>query len=424
MDVLMSLSARHEHQARAPAQGRPAPHIPPRRTAAHRIANDAEAIAVAHDLARGFAAGAADRDRDRRLPIAELDAYSDSGLLGITVPKAYGGAGVSNVTLSEVTAIISAADGSLGQIPQNHLYMVEAIRLNASEAQKHDLFARVLAGERFGNAFTEIGGKSPVAFQTRLTRNGDGYRLDGQKFYSTGAIFAHVIVVVALDENDRTALVFLERATAGLQLIDDWAGFGQRTTGSGTTLFDAVAVAPSQVVPHQDVFDRPTSMGPVAQLLHAAVDVGIARAALADTLTFTRQYARPFFETKYERGADDPHVIAAAGELVIRVHAADGLLRRAARFVDAAQADPTAQTVAAASIAVAEAKALATEVSLHVGSKLFELAGSRSTLAQYGFDRHWRNARTHTLHDPVRYKYVNIGNYYLNNIPPPRHGAI
>jgi alkylation response protein AidB-like acyl-CoA dehydrogenase len=126
MDVLMSLSARHEHQARAPAQGRPAPHIPPRRTAAHRIANDAEAIAVAHDLARGFAAGAADRDRDRRLPIAELDAYSDSGLLGITVPKAYGGAGVSNVTLSEVTAIISAADGSLGQIPQNHLYMVEA----------------------------------------------------------------------------------------------------------------------------------------------------------------------------------------------------------------------------------------------------------------------------------------------------------
>jgi alkylation response protein AidB-like acyl-CoA dehydrogenase len=154
---------------------------------------------VAHHLAREFAAGAADRDRDRRLPIAELDAYSDSGLFGITVPKEYGGAGVSNVTLAEVTAIISAADGSLGQIPQNHLYMVEGIRLNANEAQKRNLFARVLAGERFGNAFTEIGGKSPVDFKTRLTRTDDGYRLDGQKFYSTGAIFAHVIVVVALD---------------------------------------------------------------------------------------------------------------------------------------------------------------------------------------------------------------------------------
>jgi SfnB family sulfur acquisition oxidoreductase len=302
--------------------------------------------------------------------------------------------------------------------------MVEAIRLAASEEQKRVLFARVLGGDRLGNAFTEIGGKTPVDFKTRLSRRGDGFVLNGQKFYSTGAIFAHVIVAVALDENDRTTLVFLERSTPGLHLIDDWAGFGQRTTGSGTTLFDDVAVTPAQVVPHQDVFDRPTSMGPVAQLIHAAVDVGIARAALADALSFTRQYARPFWETKYAHGREDPHVIAAAGELVIRVNAANALLHRAGHITDIAQDDPTIETVAAASIAVAEAKAMATEVSLHVSSKLFELAGSRSTLEQYDFDRHWRNARTHTLHDPVRYKYVNVGNYYLNDILPPRHGAI
>ena len=125
---------------------------------------------------------------------------------------------------------------------------------------------------------------------------------------------------------------------------------------------------------------RPTTMGPVAQLLHAAVDVGIARDALAEGLPFARAYARPFFETKYEHGWEDPHLIAAAGELVIRVNAAEDLLRRAARITDEAQADPTAETVAAASIAVAEAKALATEVSVHVSSKLFELTGSRSTL--------------------------------------------
>jgi alkylation response protein AidB-like acyl-CoA dehydrogenase len=159
-------------------------------------------------------------------------------------------------------------------------------------------------------------------------------------------------------------------------------------------------------------------------LIHAAVDVGIARAALADTLVFTHQYARPFFETKYQHGREDPHVIAAAGELAIRVGAANALLRRAGQFTDTAQHNPTAESVAAASVAVAETRALATEVSLHVSSKLFELAGSRSTLEQYGFDRHWRNARTHTLHDPVRYKYVNVGNYYLNGILPPRHGAI
>lgn len=420
----MTAQDRQLHAAYAPQRARPAPHIPPRGVAARRIDSDAEAIKVAKELADAFAPGAAERDRERRLPIDELDAYSQSGLLAITVPKEYGGAGVSNVTLAEVTAIISAADGSIGQIPQNHLYMVEGIRLAASEAQKRSLFERVLAGDRLGNAFTEIGGKTPVDFKTRLVRRGDGYVLNGQKFYSTGAIFAHVIVAVALDENDRTVLVFLERSTPGLRLIDDWAGFGQRTTGSGTTLFDEISVVPEQVVPHQEAFDRPTSMGPVAQLIHAAVDVGIARAALADALSFTRQYARPFFETKYQHGREDPHVIAAAGELAIRVDSANDLLRRAGRFTDIAQDNPTAATVAAASIAVAEAKALASEASLLVSSKLFELAGSRSTLEQYDFDRHWRNARTHTLHDPVRYKYVNVGNYYLNGILPPRHGAI
>jgi SfnB family sulfur acquisition oxidoreductase len=420
----MTTLDRRLHAASAPVRGRPAPHIPPRRQPAQRIGDDAEAVAVARRLAEGFAVGAAERDRERLLPIAELDALSQSGLLAITVPQEYGGAGVSNVTLAEVTAILAAADGSLGQIPQNHFYMVEAIRLGASEAQRRALFARVLDGDRLGNAFTEIGGPTPVAFKTRVRRQGDGYVLSGQKFYSTGAIFAHVIVAVALDDADRTTLVFLERATPGLRLIDDWSGFGQRTTGSGSTYFDDIAVTPGQIVPHQDVFDRPTVMGPVAQIIHAAVDVGIARAALADTLAFTRAHARPFFETKYQHGRDDPHVIAAAGELAIRVTAANELLRRAGRVTDAARADPTEQTVAAASIAVAEAKALATEVSLHVAGKLFELTGARSTQEQYGFDRHWRNARTHTLHDPVRYKYVNVGNYYLNGILPPRHGAI
>lgn len=179
-----------------------------------------------------------------------------------------------------------------------------------------------------------------------------------------------------------------------------------------------------QVVPHQIVFDNPTPMGPVAQIIHAAIDLGIARAALADAITFTKAHARPFFETSYQHGSEDPHVIAAIGDLVVRVNAASALTERAGRFVDIATADPTEDTVAEASIAVAEAKAITTEVSLHVSNKLFELTGARSTLDQFGFDRHWRNARTHTLHDPVRYKYVNVGNYFLNGVRPPRHGAL
>ncbi len=419
----MSAAGRLQHQAKAP-KARPAPHVPPRSAPAHRIADDAEALGIARELAAEFAPGAIERDHDRRLPVAEIDRYSGSGLWGLLVPRAHGGPQVSCVTLAEVTAVISAADASIGQIPQNHHYMVEALRLGASEAQRRTWFARVLDGDRLGNAYTEIGTRTPKDFRTRLRRTGDGTVLDGQKFYSTGALFAHVVVAVAQDDEDRTALAFLERATPGLRLVDDWSGVGQRTTGSGTTLFDAVRVDADRIVPHQSVFERPTAMGPVAQLIHAAVDVGIARAALADTIAFTRDHARPWFETDYQRGADDPHVVAAVGELVIRVHAADALLERAGHAVDVARADPHERSVAEASVAVAEAKALSTEVSLHVGSKLFELAGARASLEEHGFDRHWRNARTHTLHDPVRYKFVNVGNYALNGVLPPRHGAI
>lgn len=415
---------RNLHEQAAPKTSRPAPHIPPRRDPAHRIGSDAEAIDVARSLAAEFRAGAVERDRERRLPVAEIDRFSQSGLWGITVPKEHGGAGVSYRTLAEVVAIVSAADASLGQIPQNHYYMVEALRLGGSENQKEFYFERVLNGDRLGNAFTEIGTRTAIDFQTRIVRNGELVILNGQKFYSTGALFAHIIAAVANDEAGRSHVVLLDRSTPGLTLIDDWSSFGQRTTGSGSTFFDRVEVDPFQVVRHQDVFDRPTPMGPVAQLIHAAVDTGIARGVLADMLAFVRKYARPWFETNFERGSDDPHVIHAVGNLVIRVNAVDTLLERAGHFVDVAAVNPTDQTVAEASIAVAEAKALSTEISVQVSSKLFELTGSRSTLQDFGLDRHWRNARTHTLHDPVRWKYHHIGNFYLNDVRPPRHGAL
>lgn len=412
------------HRDAIPSRVRPAPHIPPRREPARRIASDGEAIAIAQDLAKEFALEAADRDRERRLPIAEIERFSQSGLWAITVPQAYGGAGVSRVALAEVIATIASADASLGQIPQNHFYMVEALRLAGTEEQKRHYFARVLDGDRLGNAFTEVGTRTAVDFQTKILARGDKFILSGQKFYSTGALFAHLILVVAADETGRSHVVFLERQTPGLALIDDWSSFGQRTTGSGSTLFDDIVVEPFQIIPHQDVFDRPTPMGPLAQIIHAAVDAGIARGALTDTIDFARRHARPWFETEYKHGTEDPHLVHSIGDLVIRVNAANALLERAGEYVDAATANPSDQTVAEASIAVAEAKALSTEVSLHVSNKLFELTGARSTLQEFGLDRHWRNARTHTLHDPVRWKYHRIGDFFLNGINPPRHGAL
>src|SRR5689334_10722499 len=173
---------------------------------AHVITSDAEAIAVAEDLAAAFAEGAAARDRDRILPAAELDRFSKSGLWGITVPKAYGGVGVSFATLAEVIALISAADPSLGQIPQNHLAALDAIRVTASEAQKRLWFGRVLQGYRLGNAFSEKNSRHVGAFETTLRRSGDGYVVNGDKFYATGALFAHFIHIGAVNEDGHVHL--------------------------------------------------------------------------------------------------------------------------------------------------------------------------------------------------------------------------
>ncbi|CAN7384365.1 SfnB family sulfur acquisition oxidoreductase [Aquipseudomonas alcaligenes] len=388
------------------------------------IRDDAEALAVARQLAEAFRSGAAERDRERRLPHAELDTFSRSGLWGITVPREFGGAGVSRVTLARVLAIICAADSSIGQIPQNHFYALEVLRVNGSEAQQRRLFAAALAGERFGNALAEIGTRTSNDRTTRLVGDGDDFRIQGRKFYCTGALYAQRVPTLAIGEDGHQHFAFVERDAPGLEIVDDWSGFGQRTTGSGTAIFDDVPVAAEDVVSFQAAFERPTTVGPFAQILHAAIDAGIAREAYEDALAFVRTRSRPWIDAGVDKASDDPLAIHEFGRLAIRLHAAEAILDRAGRILDAATAEPTVESVAAASIAVAEARALTTEVSLNAGSKLLELAGTRATLAEHNLDRHWRNARVHTLHDPVRWKVHAVGNYYLNEVLPPRRGTI
>lgn len=394
---------------------------PPGRT--HIIRSDAEAIETAERLAAGFATGASTRDRDRILPWDELETFAASGLWAITVPRDHGGAGVSNVTLARVIATIAAADGSLAQIPQNHFYALEVLRAGGSAGQRAFFDGLALGGHRFGNALAEIGARD-FKRRTRLRRDGDRLLVEGRKFYCTGAIYAHWIPTLVVDADDRQQLVFVPRDAAGVTITDDWDSFGQRVTGSGSVTFDGVAVEPEWIIPFQASFERPTPIGPLAQLIHAAIDLGIGQGAFAATLPFVRDRARPWLDAGVDRAADDPLTIAGVGEVSVRLKAAEALLDRAGRAVDAAIADTTAETVAQASLAVAAARALTTTAGLLAASRLFDLTGTSATLAEDNLDRHWRNLRTHTLHDPVRWKYHAVGNHALNGVNPPRHGAI
>ncbi|KQP50139.1 SfnB family sulfur acquisition oxidoreductase [Pseudorhodoferax sp. Leaf274] len=380
-----------------------------------RLADDAAAVAAAHRLAALFAPEAALRDRTRRLPWAELDAFVASGLWAISVPRAFGGTGVSSATLAEVVAAVSAADGSLGQIPQNHFFALEVLRRHGSAAQQGLLFGRVLAGERLGNALAEIGHKD-FQRRTQLVPAGDGWRLDGRKFYCTGALYAHWIPTLALRTGHGQpgqVLVFVPRDAQGVTVTDDWDGFGQRVTGSGSVAFDGVHVRDEWVVPYAPSAEEPTTAGPLAQLLHAAIDLGLGQGALAAALELLRQNTSP-----------DRALARQVGELDLQLRAARALVRRAGGTVDASRAAPDGASVAAASAAVAEARALTTTAALAASGQLFELAGPGSAQEHLGLDRFWRNVRTHTLHDPLRWRVHAVGDYHLNGKAPPRHGAI
>ncbi|HML27264.1 MAG TPA: SfnB family sulfur acquisition oxidoreductase [Hyphomicrobium sp.] len=397
------------------------PALPRPALPAHVVKDDDEAIAVAKKLAAQFVTGASERDRQRRWPVEELDAFSQSGLWSINVPKAFGGPEVSYATLAKVIQIISTADPSIGQIPQNHLGLVAAIRTTSSEDQQRFLYSQILGGVRLGNAFSEFGSKRASEFETKFTDAGDHVVVNGRKFYATGALLAHLVPIVALDEQGRTWYAIADRGAPGLTVIDDWSAFGQRTTLSGTVLIENVKVPKTHLIPAYLGYDRPSVDGAIFQIIQAAIDTGIAEAAINDAITFIKTKSRPWVDSGLQRNSDDPYVIQAIGQLKVRLSATEALLERAGRAIDRALANTNPETVAEAQIAVAESKIFSTELSLDASSKLFELGGTRSVLADHNLDRHWRNARTHTLHDPVRWKYAIVGNYALNDVKPPLH---
>lgn len=389
------------------------------------LRNDAEALQAARELANAARQQASRRDQQRKLPWAEIEQFTRSGLGSISIPKAFGGPEVSFQTIAEVFRVISAADPALGQIPQNQFGMIQLLRLTATEAQQAVLFRSVLDGWRIGNAGPERGTKDTLTLKARIVRDGEQYRVSGEKFYSTGALFAHWVAVKALDEEGRQRLAFVRRGSPGLRIVDDWSGFGQRTTASGTVLLDKVPVDAELVVDNWRQREVPNTQGAASQLIQAAIDAGIAEAAIDDAIAFVREKSRPWIEAKVDRASDDPYVIADIGRLKLELHAAEALLRKAAQVLDEVNAGPVDEASAArASIAVAEAKVLTTEVALQASEKLFELAGSRATLAEFNLDRHWRNARVHTLHDPVRWKYHAVGAWHLNGTRPARHSWI
>lgn len=401
-------------------------------TRAATIADIDHALAVAAELSAAFAEGAAARDGDRVLPHAQVRALKHSGLLTLSVPVAHGGLAAAASVLAEVFRLLAHGDPSLAQIPHSHYTFLEALRLQGTATQQAFFYEKVMQGALFANAQSERGPYPVDVDATTLVRDGEHYLLEGRKYYCTGALFADWVIVRASvpgrpgdtpTSSTPKALAFVPAGTAGLEVVDDWDGMGQRTTASGTVTLDGVRVPAERVVAFTPIFGAPSVYGARAQLLHAALDVGIATAALAEGVRQVGK-ARPHFEAGVDTAADDPTVVQLAGELTVTVRGAQALLAEAGRAVDAAATDLDSERAAAASVAVGVAKVAAARASLEASSALFELGGTRSASGAANLSRYWRDARTHTLHDATRWKLQHIGRYTLSGTKPPRHGQL
>lgn len=402
------------------------------------LAGEPDALAAAARFADEVRAHATERDRAGTYPAQALEAVAETGLLGIAVPARLRGPQAQPGTTGRVLALIAEADPSVAQLLLGH-FVVQRVVLGdvpaVNAATRDEILRDVLGGARLAVLAAERGTAHALQRRTAIVPSpGGGYHLDGTKYYSTGARGARWIAVLGQLGGDpaRPGVALLEvdphDPPSGLTFEDDWDAFGQRSTASGTVRLRDLAVRPTRVIDPgpPPAAPPPTIAGAYDQLLHLAIDVGIARAALADGARHVREHSRPWFEAGVDRAADEEQLVVRFGQISVRVQALDALFDRAADAVDRAAAAPklTDDNTAAASLAVAAAKALAQEVAVSVASDVIELAGANATDGRWGLDRHWRNARVHTVHDPARWKHFHIGNHLLNGARPPRHPRI
>lgn len=376
------------------------------------------ARAVAADLARD----ALERDRANALPHAEIDKLRQAGLLSLLVPADLGGGGGDWRTAYQVIREIAVADGSIGQLVGYHFQISWNAGFFANWEMLDELGRRGAAeGWFWGGAF------NPRDADLTLTRDGDGFRLDGRKSFSTGARVADRIGASAIRaDTGEPVFIVLDPRQPGVAFADDWDNLGQRLTASGSIAFDGARVdgdgivaslAPDALTPFG------TLVTPAIQLVFIQFYLGIAEGALATAREYTRTRTRPWVVSDVEHATEDPYILQTYGDLVARTRAARALADEAIdALVTIVEAGPGAlDWDGRGEIAehVAAAKVVATQVSLEVTSRIFEVTGARATANAVGLDRFWRNVRTHTLHDPVAYKQREVGAHFLTGEYPP-----
>jgi alkylation response protein AidB-like acyl-CoA dehydrogenase len=372
-----------------------------------------------------IAEGALDREADRRLPHEQVSWLREAGFGKIRVPRSYGGLGATLPQFFRMLIELGRADSNLPQLLRGHFGFVETRLVHTDPGVRDRWLRRIAGGAIIGNAQSELGNQSFWANTTTVSEapDGTGWRLTGRKFYSTGSLFADWIYTTAAIDAARSATVLVPASARGVRTLDDWDGFGQRLTGSGTTLFDDVEIAPEDVEPYDNGQPPKSYLIAFFQLVHLATLAGIGQAAVAEAAAFVRQRSRNLANPEYPSPKDDPLVQEVIGRITGASFAADATTLAAVAAVDEVYQAEVAGHAAAELLDQADAAVYAAQgqvIALVLGlvNELFEVGGASAVTERFGLDRHWRNARTLASHNPVMYRDRIVGDRVLNGTSP------
>jgi alkylation response protein AidB-like acyl-CoA dehydrogenase len=366
-----------------------------------------------------IAEGAVHRESERILPHEPVRWLADAGFTKVTVPTEFGGDGIGLHDLFTLLIRLGTADSNLPQLLRAHFAFVEELLLDGDREQQQRWFPRIVDGEVFGNATHERTSAKVGEFVTRLTPNGDDWILQGRKFYSTGTLFADWTTVAAVLPDGQRARAVVRVEADGVDAQDDWTGFGQRLTGSGTTLLDAVEVPADHV--RVGRAERETPLAGFVEVVLLATLAGIARAAERDAAAFVRRRSRHYSQGVGTTAQNDPLVQTVIGKVSSDAVAAEALVLHAASALEKAHSaivngrDRT--DVEAAELTTVQVQLTVVELVLRATTTLFEVGGASATDVSLALDRHWRNARVLSSHNPVIFQQRVIGDHLVNDSP-------
>ncbi|WP_380178381.1 acyl-CoA dehydrogenase family protein [Kalamiella sp. sgz302252] len=371
-------------------------------------------------------AGAITRELQRQLPLEQIEWLKQSGFTALRLPESAGGYGATLPELFNLLIELGEADSNLVQAIRGHLGFVESVLNHTDDNYRQKWLPRLARGELVGPAWSETGDARQAEFSTRLQRSGDRWQLNGRKFYTTGSLYADWIDIGISDATGKSVRVTLAKNAPGVSVLDDWNGFGQTLTASGTAIFDKVPVEDDDINESSRFKYAPAFF----QLVHLATLAGLGRAQSSEVAELVASRKRTYSNGNAPRAAQDAQILQVVGRLRGAAYSSGAIVLQAANALERAWAaqngdeQQESQAIAIAELEVSQSLNVVTDLLISSSSTLFDALGASATLKPLALDRFWRNARTLSSHNPRIYKDRIVGDFAVNGTLPPEQWRI